>query len=1440
MNAPKASNAEETNDKLFGPYARKLESDDHETYITFSGKLAKWLADERAYYPTARPQILRLLKIAQLTLRRNVNANLDLKSPFHISSCLEHPMVAPYSKLLKAVHPHRDLFVEPDLHSEIKALLKTITTPMSSVHIDLTSELNSSVEPSYIHMENSTMQLSFSSLVSALQSPSFSLVDSSSVASFPHHSQPPNSTIQTNADSTTVVEVSGVSRGASDPSSPGNSTHEGFSTSPVYSGRTSFVENPNASFTPHVTSFPTSSHVPSASSPQLLGMTSEAAISSKVKKKKKKAGFWLESLIQADIQDLQKRGVAGVNIKVEPTNVTIPNLFDSPVSHSDLYHRQVIVVDDDEPARETAPPPSSSSTVQLVGQTGISETAIDGADTAVDKVSPHHAERPTSNTNGDNREDMAVDQVRPQKDYADIDVDMTDGTSETSLVVKGVNLPPRTALPLIHGWAPPKRLHLLETLVSTRVTANDSNLKAPASLEKDKETKPTRGGNSNVPDATEAKDLHSSENTVASCNATSNTSLDLNGSQSVTSDAGHVPSVTNGLYPVKAPEPASPETNNVHLPPNTLTTAPSTISSSENVRPSAPVPSQNSISPSPIVPTSVGGNNLLPTSSWMDVQIHTILLHLSPYPAPQKDLNLMTIRHPYLSANNQEPYIGLLTLMAITPDAFGPDTRALVYKGVNQKRSRFKIRFTILEEQYRAITRWNNRKNSTEDLSTCTCASLTCYSRASAGSEQKGINEIPDLPVIWPTGSSLSMNVMYNGRLTTFPLSPPFKSGPNGLVDLSEYIRLGENIIEFDQFDDMSLYIFVLRLHRPTGAQLGQVAERRQKNKAWDDWLLKMAEPMVVSYEVWFYRRTYTTFTRVTLTLLPLHDLGLKLLRTVPTIVDSSGMTDSHTGRLCVEIIHSHFGPITAVSSLILRNFAGLTFITLAVCSARSPDSWSVAPPPTIRTVLSSVLILIQHNLLWHARTDEDGEVLEVNVDECLMRLRFGTFVHQAEELFGKVASEIVQTILDHGKLRPPDVLSYLAVTLYTQTIHQLVSRSYLKPATVLSHVSPRDKRIQYEAEEKAKIVGFPTAKEIREAKEVAEARLKREEEEAEQVGLKRKAKETTGHRLSKRKVVEEEENVVEELGRLALLLLLPILTCPKLIIKATKERYNAGAALVLQAALKITESTQKNASEIRSGLNGTQDPMSVASITLQLSKHDLSSSLVFSSKKTTNSSCIKDYLGMLSAADNPTPTGRAGSFISFSSSKVQVEFEIIGRRLRRRVLESVTRERHGAEGVRILRLLLNTGKMDEKQVSKIAMMAPKDVRPLLAALAADSLISTQEVPKSADRNPTRTFYLWYVDLNKAYSVILGNLYKSLYNIRMRRRAEMEASDVKAVLEKRERSDVSQDEGLLSRLERDILKEWEMKQKKLIVLEMRVEETVFILKDLRLLGIDDD
>ena len=100
-----------------------------------------------------------------------------------------------------------------------------------------------------------------------------------------------------------------------------------------------------------------------------------------------------------------------------------------------------------------------------------------------------------------------------------------------------------------------------------------------------------------------------------------------------------------------------------------------------------------------------------------------------------------------------------------------------------------------------------------------------------------------------------------------------------------------------------------------------------------------------------------------------------------------------------------------------------------------------------------------------------------------------------------------------------------------------------------------------------------------------------------------------------------------------------------------------------------------------------------------------LSEGLVYSSKKTSNSTAVKDYLGMLSSADNPSSEGRASSFVSYSASKIQVEFEIIVRRLRRNVVESVAREKHGVEGARIVRLLLDSGKLDEKQVLLIVIL---------------------------------------------------------------------------------------------------------------------------------------
>src|SRR5258708_35506524 len=69
------------------------------------------------------------------------------------------------------------------------------------------------------------------------------------------------------------------------------------------------------------------------------------------------------------------------------------------------------------------------------------------------------------------------------------------------------------------------------------------------------------------------------------------------------------------------------------------------------------------------------------------------------------------------------------------------------------------------------------------------------------------------------------------------------------------------------------------------------------------------------------------------------------------------------------------------------------------------------------RTVRAAILVLVQQNILWHSNTEEEGDMLEFNTLECLMRLRFGRFVWQAEQLFGPSVRTLFPPLLHQAHL---------------------------------------------------------------------------------------------------------------------------------------------------------------------------------------------------------------------------------------------------------------------------------------------------------------------------------------------------------------------------------------------------------------------------------------
>ncbi|KAJ1307949.1 hypothetical protein OPQ81_002026 [Rhizoctonia solani] len=538
-------------------------------------------------------------------------------------------------------------------------------------------------------------------------------------------------------------------------------------------------------------------------------------------------------------------------------------------------------------------------------------------------------------------------------------------------------------------------------------------------------------------------------------------------------------------------------------------------------------------------------------------------------------------------------------------------------------------------------------------------------------------------------------------------------------------------------------------------------------------------------------------------------------------------MAGKETARLCEKIIYSHFGPIAGKVAGTLLNRGRLQLPTLIRFTGLKPS-----------LVRASLIALIQHNLVWHAEDAIEGEVLEIDWEECVARLRFGRILAIAKEKFGTPGQDIVSIILDHGKLRLPEILRLLNKSdnptdseAYTQVTLELLTSSHLRLSTPASHISPRDKLIRYEAEERKKHVGIVAPKDARQFRITAEARIRREREEAEapSVGLiKRKAKNKEGGsgRSKKRQVVEEDAIDPEAYLKVNHAKF-NIHIRSQLIVAAAREKFNDEAAAVLKGILQICEPKMTQLDEIRS------DPVPTNQISQHIPENAHLERGLYLKGSGSGTSVIREFVSILACADNPTPWGVAGAFLSITGGggggggKVAVEFEAISKRLKRGVVEGAVRDRWGDHACRILRVLDEKGKLHEDHIAKIAMLAPNDVRVLVNTLNTANIIALQEVPKSADRQPARTIYLWYIDSARANATVLASLHGTLANIVERLGTEKER--VQSILDKRDRVDIAGDESRLNRGEREDLKEWEAKRDKLMVLLQRVDEAAFVL-----------
>ncbi|KAK0946511.1 RNA polymerase III subunit C82 [Friedmanniomyces endolithicus] len=186
----------------------------------------------------------------------------------------------------------------------------------------------------------------------------------------------------------------------------------------------------------------------------------------------------------------------------------------------------------------------------------------------------------------------------------------------------------------------------------------------------------------------------------------------------------------------------------------------------------------------------------------------------------------------------------------------------------------------------------------------------------------------------------------------------------------------------------------------------------------------------------------------------------------------------------------------------------------------------------------------------------------------------------------------------------------------------------------------------------------------------------------------------------------------------------------------------------------------------------------------------------------------------------------RAGS----TSTEWGVDFETLTDALIQAELDTTIVARFGTTHLRVVRLLRERGKLEEKQVASFAMTRIKDVRAVLTELQSESLAEAQELPKDNQRQPSRTTYLWYFDPQRAQSLILQQTYKAM--ARTLQRIPVERERFRTIIEKAERTDIKgQEQEKLETHERQLLREWREIEERLLTQVSRLDEVVMILRD---------
>ncbi|XP_077989640.1 DNA-directed RNA polymerase III subunit RPC3-like isoform X2 [Glandiceps talaboti] len=477
--------------------------------------------------------------------------------------------------------------------------------------------------------------------------------------------------------------------------------------------------------------------------------------------------------------------------------------------------------------------------------------------------------------------------------------------------------------------------------------------------------------------------------------------------------------------------------------------------------------------------------------------------------------------------------------------------------------------------------------------------------------------------------------------------------------------------------------------------------------------------------------------------------------------------------------------------------------------------------------VRKALCILIQHHMVTFTASKRGMVEYQANVKNILLHIRYPRYIYCAKTLYGDAGELIVEEMLQHGQM-----LMSQAISKVTERLNEAIEGDQ-----IVDQIFVRDKFIDLVNTHFIKRVGYPQSDGDIDTRASSVPVLDIEEDDLYKIpmcmqssgGNKRRRSNDAAEGSSSKKM-RTDSGMSEDAKEVA----------PddgiywsvnfnrfhqhirdQIIIDTVSRRVDKIGAEVVRTMLRVSELTT--------------DPQ--AMMTTPMSSYEVFQAMP--QELNLPKQTLDQYLKLL--ADDQmefiTKTGESGGGMYAMNI-----FKVI-KVLCTAHIESVVQERFGSKCCRIFRLLLLKKHLEQKQVEEFAMIPAKEAKELLYRMFSEHFVALQEIPRTPDHAPSRTFYLFSVNLNEVSRMLLERCYKAQTNVIFRR--ERENNENKRVLEKSQRVEAiaaslqnngaanadqaAEIEEMITPPERTQLNKLKKTFAKLEHSELQLDQTIFIL-----------